>query len=322
MNEFLKKRARISRTGIYEYAASEVPGTPPGTPPNAIVRVYRSEDEVFAKDSLSSFENLPLTIGHPKDGVTPKNAKGLIHGVTTAPVIPDSKGPLVDVVLMSDEAQCEYREGRRQLSAGYQMTFKWKSGKTKDGQVYDAEQSEIRGNHIALVKAGRAGTAEILDEENKSMDKELHDMLQKQIADVKASLDAMTKDRDTLAGQVTALKAAQLSDEQLQAKIEDGVKQRFEALAAKEGVLAKAKKFAPALTGDGKTIREIQEAAIKTRMPGLTLDKESPEYVSGVFDSMVAVTTASTNNKPSMRANMPAGGMSHDERRRLTGMGA
>ena len=67
-------------------------GTPPGTPADAIVNVYRSADEVFHPESLASFENLPITIGHPRGGVTPKTAKGLIHGVTTSPVTKDAEG--------------------------------------------------------------------------------------------------------------------------------------------------------------------------------------------------------------------------------------
>lgn len=315
VNDFIKCTARISRTGIYRYLASELPGVPEGTPPNAIVYVHRSADEVFHPESLASFENLPVTIGHPPGGVTPKTAKGLIQGVVASPVTQDADGVKAPIVLMTDEAQTAYKQGRRQLSAGYEMNLRWKSGFAADGTPYDAEQSNIRGNHLAMVARGRAGNAQILDEENSMT----FDELKKQLEDARNEIAALTADRDKLAGQVTALQSAQLTDEAIDAKVADGVKARLAEMKAREEVIVKAKKFAPAMqVSDNMTVKDIQSVAIRARIADAVLDGKSDEYVAGIFDSLSAQPQKESISRSPV---LPPSGLAPDQRRHLCGLG-
>ena len=48
-------------------------------------------------------------------------------------------------------------EAGAQLSNGYLADFDFTPGTSPEGEAYDATQSNIRGNHIALVEAGRCG---------------------------------------------------------------------------------------------------------------------------------------------------------------------
>ena len=84
-----------------------------------------------------------------------------------------------------------------------------------------------------MVARGRAGNAQkkMLDEE-KAMNEEQLKALQKQLTDAQAALAVMTADRDTLAGKVTALEAARLTDEAGRGSIEDGIKKRLESFGA------------------------------------------------------------------------------------------
>ena len=216
---------------------------------------------------------------------------------------------------MTDEAQKEYRKGRKQLSAGYNMKLRWKSGMTKDGIPYDAEQSEIRGNHLAMVAQGRAGNAQILDEE-KDM---TFDELKKLLADAETALAAMTADRDKLAGQVTALQASQVSDEAIEMRIADGVKAELARLKTREEVIVRAKKFAPSMTvADEATVRDIQTIAIKARIADAVLDGKTDEYVAGIFDSLSAQPV---KDNPTRMPALPPTGLTADQRRALCGFG-
>lgn len=318
--EPIVKTALISRTGIMEYLAGELPGVPAGTPPDAIVRVYRDAAEVFDPVALQSFEHAPLTIGHPPGGVTPENFRAVTQGYTLAPVTKDGNHARVKVSLRSAEVLDAYAKGARQLSAGYRMELVWKSGVTADGEVFDACQRKIRGNHVAIVKAGRAGSARIVDEV-KTMDeatKLLIDGLNAQLAAAQTKITALEKERDGLAGKVAGLEAKVLSDEQLAVKVDEGVKAAMADKALRESVIAKAKKCAPKLeVTDGMTVRQIQDAAIKAQRPEIVTEGKSDDHVAGIFDTLgdVAPVKSGTSHKT------PTGGkiLSFSEARELYG---
>ena len=56
------------RTGCQTYRGKEV-----GRPELPLVTVYRPEESVFNKDSVSGFAHKPITVGHPKDLVQTDN---------------------------------------------------------------------------------------------------------------------------------------------------------------------------------------------------------------------------------------------------------
>jgi len=48
-------------------------------------------------------------------------------------------------------------DGKVELSNGYTSEIEFKAGKTNDGFEYDAIQTDIKGNHIAIVDKARCG---------------------------------------------------------------------------------------------------------------------------------------------------------------------
>ena len=58
----------IARTGEMEYLESELKLEGDCS---KVVKVYRSPEEVFSKEALSSFEGKPVTEEHPPDLLTP-----------------------------------------------------------------------------------------------------------------------------------------------------------------------------------------------------------------------------------------------------------
>ena len=62
----------VARTGYQEYWPEEL-GLAPSKP--GLVSVFRPESEVFAPEALASFEGMPVTDGHPPDGVDVRNIR-------------------------------------------------------------------------------------------------------------------------------------------------------------------------------------------------------------------------------------------------------
>ncbi len=139
----------IGRTGEYKYLGSEV-----GDGGNEIISVYRTEEELFDQLTLASFEGKAFTDDHPIDDVTPDNwsiyAKGELSNVRRG------KGEyadciVADIIVRDPVTISEIETGiKREVSSGYTCDYIEKNGKTY--------QSNIRGNHVSLVKNGRAGS--------------------------------------------------------------------------------------------------------------------------------------------------------------------
>lgn len=146
----------IARTGTYDYLESEVID---GGDRNKVVKVYRTDDEVFNPVAIASFENKPFVNDHPEENVTIDNYKDLSKGymINVRRGEKDLSNCLIcDVVVTDPDVIDNILSGnKRELSLGYDTVII-----EKDGKYY---MTEIRGNHLALVDDGRAGCATIRD---------------------------------------------------------------------------------------------------------------------------------------------------------------
>lgn len=145
----------IARTGEYEYFASE--GMSPGIEPDASGRIIsrREPEQVFAPAALASFEGKPVTLGHPDvDEVTPDDwrqyAVGHVTNVRRGQG-DDADKVIADLVISDAAAIDAINGGLREVSCGYDVTVE----QVEPGVE---RQTHIRGNHVALVPAGRAGS--------------------------------------------------------------------------------------------------------------------------------------------------------------------
>jgi hypothetical protein len=140
----------VARTGWYEYLGEEI-----GEEDLAgkAVRVFRSPEEVFSPAAMASFEGKVLTDEHPPDAVTPENAtrytKGTVQNVRQG-TGDDSDLLIADLVVYDQQLINEIQDGKREVSAGYDCTY-------ADSGNGTYEQQQICGNHVAVVKKGRAG---------------------------------------------------------------------------------------------------------------------------------------------------------------------
>lgn len=139
----------IARTGIQDYRGMEFGGEDP----NKIYKVERPEEEVFNKAALASFEGKPVVDEHPHENVEPGNVLKYLKG--TCRNVHRGEGALsncmvADLIIYDQDLIRKIEDGKRDISCGYDCLWD-----PKDSDSYT--QREIRGNHIAVVKNGRAG---------------------------------------------------------------------------------------------------------------------------------------------------------------------
>lgn len=161
---FLRVSAVFSKVGIQRYTAKEL-GLQ-GRPPGDILRIFRPPEEVFAQDSLDSFENAPVTDDHPSENVTASNSRKYVIGTAVGKRQKlDDEHTGGEILIQDAEAIAKIDNGKVELSDGYSCEIVLMPGLWK-GQAYDGFKKNIRGNHIALVGAGRCGGAcRLLDAE-------------------------------------------------------------------------------------------------------------------------------------------------------------
>ena len=134
----------LTSTGIFEY------GNPDGT----IRRELRLPDEVFAEDSLASYQAKPVIITHDAGLVTKDNVSENEIGTILTKGYRDGDNVRAKIVIHdTDEMKAS---GLKELSLGYNLDLDETPGDWK-GQHYDAVQRNIRINHLALVREARAG---------------------------------------------------------------------------------------------------------------------------------------------------------------------
>jgi uncharacterized protein len=148
---YLLAAPRIARTGIQLYKGFEVGDD------REVIRVYRPEDEVFHVDALKSLAWKPITNNHPGENVNADNWKKYAVGQISGDVARDGDFIRVPLMLMDETAIAAVKSGKAELSVGYSAELKWGEGTSPAGDVYDAMQTGIRANHVAIVDAARGG---------------------------------------------------------------------------------------------------------------------------------------------------------------------
>lgn len=150
---YLVAEARCVRSGIQIYAGDEV-----GKPDMKLVRVYRAPEQVSDAASLQTFSHAPITVDHPAELVTADNVKALAVGEVSTAAKWDGEWVTLPLILKDAAAIQSVEGGKRELSAGYTCELDFTPGVTADGQAFDAQQKNIRINHLALVDRARAGS--------------------------------------------------------------------------------------------------------------------------------------------------------------------
>lgn len=147
----------LARTGIQTYLARELGIS--DRDPQSHIRLYRPPEEVFNAESMKSFDGLPVTLEHPPGNMVTagswrKHAVGSVHDV-----VGDGTFMRGNLIVNDEKAIKAIESGKKELSNGYVFSLDMTPGNTPDGLAYDGVQRNIRGNHVAIVSAGRCGSA-------------------------------------------------------------------------------------------------------------------------------------------------------------------
>lgn len=129
--------------------------------PQAIVRVFRPEAEVFAVDSLRSASRLPITLDHPNSPATQgmvdaSNWKEFAKGETGEEILRDGHFMRVPLRVTDAAAVASVLTDRQEFSLGYDCNVVFQAG-AFDGQAYDAIATNLRYNHLAACRNARGG---------------------------------------------------------------------------------------------------------------------------------------------------------------------
>ena len=162
----------VARTGTQEYLPEELGLSPPCHPERSrgislpengsgLISVYRPESEVFSPETIASFEGMPVTNDHPPEGVDISNIralqKGHAHNVRRG-TGEESDLLLADLIITDPVLIDLILAGKREISCGYTYELC-----EENGQYI---QRKIRGNHVAVVDAGRAGARVSIKDEH------------------------------------------------------------------------------------------------------------------------------------------------------------
>ena len=321
---FLVVPATISKVGVFDYLATEL-----GLEEEGIKKVARTERSLFGDETIKSFENATLTIGHPEDGVNAKNWKQLSVGVVRN--VKRVGDELTAEAWIYDENAIKtvQEQGVEQLSCGYDCDIK-----PSTVQDADFEMSPMIGNHVAIVAKGRCGgsvkladedktimgkTAKILDAFLGAFGIKLSDEQKKQIEDDEEKGKEGEKDPKGKAPtepkkdeSETDKKEDDVNKEEYEKKLaaKDAEIQQLkdaqakqEAEAKQAAVLADAKTvFKDVKFADNATVREIQESAVVAQ--GIFTKDEAAKLsdaeISGAYQTAKAVVAKLADERKSL----------------------
>jgi hypothetical protein len=279
---YLVANPRIARTGIQVYLGSEC-----GRPDLAQVRVMRPADSVFHTDAMHSYAHRPITIDHPGVRVTADNWKEYAVGQTGGDVVRDGGTVRVPTVLMDAAAIQEFKNGKKQLSVGYTCNLDWTPGE-HEGQKYDAVQTNIRANHLAVVANARGGPQLVIGdnamENQMNLKTVMVDGINCQMTDTAAEivLRALKTSADTITQMKADAKKRDDEDEECDKedmKKDELIKTKDAEIATLRQQLADAKVTPAQLDALVKARQETFDKARALGIKGLTVDGKSVEDV-------------------------------------------
>lgn len=299
----------LTRAGVFDYRNAD----------GSVRKEYRPPSAVFAADSLAAYRALPITNGHPGK-VNHTNVQSVLCGTVTSPGRQDGQNLVADIVVHVT-APVDV-DGKKELSVGYDVELDETPGTTPEGERYDAVQTKIVPNHLALVKKGRAGTARLNLDAAEDAANENQPEPKKETAMPKVRLDSgieyeasqevihaletARKANATLEAERDSQKARADAADGKVAKLEgDAAKMRQDAFAAAKARIeleARAKALGVEFKADSAD-RALREAIIgKVRNDSADLTAKSDAYIEAAFDLAVAQADAQSAAAGQQRA--------------------
>ncbi len=154
--DFLKGTLTLSKVGVYDYYVKDDDGQ--------VTQVKRAKlpEELFSAATRDSANLKPITDGHPLDDkgepilVDSSNYKKLVRGTIGKPWV-DGEFLRAPAMVYDADLRKEIKSGeKKEASIGF-LTEDDATPGNYHGEAFDSAQREMRVNHAAIVRAGRAG---------------------------------------------------------------------------------------------------------------------------------------------------------------------
>lgn len=289
----VKVDAVITRSGVFEYR----------NPDGSTRREYRPPEEVFNQDSLKTFGLMAVTMQH-HGLITADNRKDLGIGTVLEGVKRDGDAVIATLHIYDSEAINAMKAGLNATSCGYEQTLINEPGITPDGERYDAKQTLIIGNHVAITEVARAGDISRVRMDAATMiagdpAKEMNmDELKKALADIAAltvRCDSAERESTSLKTKVATLEGERdaaidkaTKAEKLRADAAEVTTKQVRELVKLEG---EATRFLRTDAGDVEDISKLTPVQIKVkiveRLSGKKLTREDAAYVDARYDAAI-----------------------------------
>lgn len=149
---FLRAKVTFARVGVFAYSDAN----------GQIRQEAKLPEELFSEFTIQSAKNVPVTDGHPP--IT--DNKGLINTENYSKYVKGTLGDNIEIgkntldayeTIFDSQLIADLKAGeKREVSIGFETVIDNTQGEF-EGQRYDSVQRQIRINHIAHVRKGRAG---------------------------------------------------------------------------------------------------------------------------------------------------------------------
>lgn len=154
----LFRGCKLTKEQVVNYSGAQIdPNGMFGLDPNRIYSVYRPAKEINKKSFIDSLEVVPLLDEHPSgafDGGKEKKVMGCLYNIKWDA---RQKALIGDLKVMDNDLKRKIARGVKELSLGYGVKYVRKMG-IFEGKPYDFIQTDLMGDHVALVPEGRAGS--------------------------------------------------------------------------------------------------------------------------------------------------------------------
>ena len=155
---YLRDTPIVTSVGIFDYHNED----------GSLRKELRLPEHVFAPESLKSYKGKPVIVTHDAGTVTKNNVEQEAIGTILSDGIRDGNDVRAEIIIHdTDELK---RCGLKELSLGYSLDLIEEPGEWQ-GQHYDAIQTNIMINHLALVANARAGEQARLNIDGKDTSK-------------------------------------------------------------------------------------------------------------------------------------------------------
>lgn len=301
---YLTVTAAICRPGVFPYLRAD----------GSRVMEAKLPDDIFNDSVLVGSRNRPVTDEHPPEPVNADNwslySRGFSHGDS---IIDETEQLMKVTITVTDSKLIERIESgdQKEISIGFTTDVVEESGEYM-GERYDCKQTNIRINHIAVTKAGRAGPMVAIRSDSATQNEiegsaymvtykmdgkeyEVPSEIKSKLEALEARTDAAetkVKSYDDLQGRYDAVEAqlndtaAQLEEAKKQAlspeQVEAAVSERIELVEGAKAIVGDSVDF------KGMNARDIKVSVIKS-IKGDSFDAadKSDEYVNAFYDASV-----------------------------------